>query len=502
MIASLPGQLRLSSATLSRLRSGVPAPAYDRAALETGIVHLGLGAFARAHLATWLDDVLALSPGNWGIAGVSLRRPDQRDRLAPQDCLYTALERDGASLKTRVIGCVTASLVAAENPGRVVKLMANPCIRMVSLTVTEKGYCHDPAGGRLDANHPDIVHDLDHVAAPRSAVGFIVAALELRRRAGLAPFTVLCCDNLAHNGTLVRGLTLDLAALRGGGLSGWIESNGAFPCSMVDRIVPAATDADVAESAGATGLFDAAPVVHEPFRQWVVQDQFVDAERPAFELAGVEFVADVAPHEAMKLRLLNGAPSALAYLGLLAGHETVAGAVADPLFSRYLRNLWRDEIIPVAPAPAGVNLHAYADTLLRRFENKAIRHRLSQIAMDGSQKLPQRLLWTIRERLARQLPLDGLALAVAAWLRYVGGSDEQGGHIEVRDPLAARLRGKLDEAGPDPARRVAAVLGVESVFGSGLADAPGFTRPLIRAYAMLLEKGARHTIAALPSLRS
>ena len=268
---------------------------------------------------------------------------------------------------------------------------------------------------------------------------------------------------------------------------------------MVDRIVPAATAADSADAAALTGLSDGAPVVHEPYRQWVIQDCFVDGARPRFERAGAAFVDDVGPYETMKLRMLNGAHSALAYLGFLAGHETIADTVADPVFDRYARDLWRNEIIAAVTPPTGVDLHAYAATLSRRFANGAIRHRTAQIAMDGSQKLPQRLLATVRERLALALPIDGLALAVAAWLRYVGGVDEQGASIAVRDPLAARLRATLDAAGRDPARRVAAMLGIEAIFGRDLAQAPGFTAPLERAYAALLHKGARQATAALAS---
>ena len=485
---------RLSPATLGQVRAGVALPGYDRERLRTGIVHLGLGAFVRGHIAAYTDDVLAMAPGDWGIAGVSLQRPDQRDRLAPQGGLYTALEREGDALRARIVGCLRAQMVAPENPAAVVAAMADPACRIVSLTVTEKGYCHDPATGKLDAGQPDIVHDLANPAAPRSAVGLIVAALGRRRAAGLTPFTVLCCDNLPHNGKLLAGLVQDFAALRDDGLAGWIGAEVAFPSTMVDRIVPATTEADIADAAAATGLFDAAPVSHEPFRQWVIEDRFVDGARPAWERAGAQMVADVAPYEHMKLRLLNGAHSALAYLGYLAGHETIPDTVADPVFARYVDRLWAEEIIPVVPPPPGVDLAEYATQLHARFANAAIRHRTWQIAMDGSQKLPQRLLSTIRERLVRGLPIPLLALAVAAWVRYVGGTDEAGQAIDVRDPLAGQLREILAQAGDNPAQQVRAILEVRAVFGVDLPQSDAF-RTAVTAASALLAKGARQAVA-------
>ena len=494
-----PGLLRLSPGTLGQAKAGCVLPGYDRASLRTGIVHLGLGAFARAHLATYTDDLLATASGDWGIVGVSLQRPDQRDRLMPQSGLYTALQRDGGGAAARVIGCVRAVLVAPEDPAALLTVMAQDTCRIVSLTVTEKGYCHDPATGRLDHGHPDIRHDLEHPMTPRSAIGLIVAALRRRRASGLPPFTVLCCDNLPHNGRLLAALARDFAALRDDRLAAWIETECAFPSTMVDRIVPATTEADMAASVEMTGLFDAAPVSHEPFRQWVIEDRFIARTRPAWDKVGAQLVADVAPYEHMKLRLLNGAHSALAYLGYLAGHETIADTVADAVFRDYVVALWRQEIIPSVPSPPGTDLQGYAADLLTRFANPAIRHRTWQIAMDGSQKLPQRLLSTMRERLAQGLPFPRLALAVAAWVRYVGGIDEAGRTIDVRDPLAATLQATLAAAGPDPAARIAAVLGMQAVFGADLRRAAPFVAAITEAYAMLLAKGAPEAAALIPA---
>jgi len=488
---------RLSSSTLAGARAGTVLPRYDRAALPIGIVHLGLGAFVRAHAAIYTEDAISRAPGPWGIAGVSLQRPDQRDRLMPQDGLYTALQRGGEAPAARIVGTVKSVMVAPEDPDAVVAAMAAPATRIVSLTVTEKGYCHDPATGRLAAEHPDIRHDLENPDRPRSAIGLIVAALARRRQAGRAPFTVLCCDNLPHNGRLVAGLVRDFAALRDDGLAAWIEAGVAFPSTMVDRIVPATTDADIEAAAAATGLSDAAPVVHEPFRQWVIEDRFVDGARPAWETAGAELVGDVAPYEHMKLRMLNASHSALAYLGYLAGRETIAEAVADEALRGFVQRLWHDEIIPVVPAPPGVDLARYAADLLVRYENPAIRHRTWQIAMDGSQKLPQRILSTVRERLRSGLPVARLALVVAAWIRYVGGVDEAGRPIDVRDPLAASLKGALAAVGEDADHRVAAALGFEAIFGADLPATEAFVRPVAIAYRELLASGARATAFAL-----
>jgi fructuronate reductase len=470
---------RLSNATLSRV--AVSKPLYDRTTLRPGIVHLGLGAFFRAHGALYTED----AGDDWGIIGVSLQRPDQRDLLAPQDGLYSALQRDGSGTQARVVGSVLSVLVAPEDPAAVVALLAAPATSIVTLTVTEKGYCHNPATGRLEPSHPDIVHDLAHPDAPRSAVGFLVAGLAARRAAALKPFVVVTCDNLPSNGRLLAGLVRDFAALCDGALADWIAMNVAFPATMVDRIVPAMTPADADDATAAIGLTDAAPVSHEPFRQWVIEDRFGDAERPAWERAGAQIVADVAPFEHMKLRLLNGSHSALAYLGYLAGRETIYDAVSDPVLNGFVRRLW-DEIIPMVPPPPGTDLHAYTDSLLARFANPTVRHRTWQIAMDGSQKLPQRLLGTIRERLHAGLQIPSLALAVAAWIRYVGGVDEAGQPIDVRDPLATQLRNVA--SGADAVKRV---LSVEQIFGTDLPNDSAFVTPVTDAYRRLLEHGVR-----------
>jgi fructuronate reductase len=475
------------------------APRLTRAAGPrpgVGIVHLGLGAFFRAHGALYVAEAMQKSGGDWGIVGVSLVRPDQRDRLAPQGFAYTALELGPEGEAPQVVEVVEDVLVAPEDPQAVVARMADPGVRIVTLTVTEKGYCHDPATGRLNREHPDVVHDLANPQAPRSAPGFLARALDRRRAAGAAPFTVLTCDNLPDNGAMVRGVVLELAGLIDRGLADWIAAEGAFPSTMVDRIVPATKPEDIERVAALTGRLDLSPVLHEPFRQWVVEDHFVGGARPDLGAVGVQLVEDVHPFELMKLRMLNGTHSSLAYLGYLAGYETIADTVGDPVFAGFIRRLWTQEIIPTLVPPPGEDLGAYADALLARYSNPAIRHRAWQIAMDGSQKLPQRLLGTLADNRAAGRPSPGLALAVAAWMRYVGGVDEKGDPIDVRDPMAARLKA-LSDAAPDPAAKVEALLAVAEVFPPALASDPELRRSLEAAYRRLERAGARAAAAEL-----
>ena len=332
-----------------------------------GIVHLGLGAFFRAHGALYVAEAMRAAGGDWGIVGVSLVRPDQRDRLAPQGFAYTALELGPDGETPQVVDVVEDVLVAPEDPEAVVARMADPDVRIVTLTVTEKGYCHDPATGRLNRDHPDIVHDLANPHAPRSAPGFLVRALDRRRAAGAAPFTVLTCDNLPDNGAMARGVVLELGRLVDPALADWIAAEGAFPSTMVDRIVPATKPEDIERVAALTGRLDLSPVLHEPFRQWVVEDHFVGGARPDLGAVGVQLVADVRPFELMKLRMLNGTHSSLAYLGYLAGHETIADTVADPVFAGFVRRLWTREIIPTLAPPPGEDLGRYADALFARY---------------------------------------------------------------------------------------------------------------------------------------
>jgi fructuronate reductase len=485
---------RLSAQTLASVAPGIARPAYRRDAIGIGIVHLGIGAFHRAQQAVYTDDALAQQIGDWGISGVSLRSADVRDRLVPQDGLYTSVEKSPQGIRRRLIGSVREVLFLGDERARVHERLLAPATRIVSLTVTEKGYCHDPASGKLNFSHPDIVHDLAEPAQAVSAVGLIVAALDARRAAESPGFTVLCCDNLPHNGALLHGLALAFAQARDASLARWIEDNASFPSTMVDRIVPATTGADIAENDRALGLHDAAPVVHEPFKQWAIEDRFV-AGRPAWDRVGVEFVADVAPFEAMKLRLLNASHSAFAYLGYLAGYEFIYQVAAQPDFVAFMRRLMREEVAPTLALPAGVDVAAYQNALVERFGNPALPHRTQQIAMDGSQKLPQRLLGTVRDDLAAGRPIDLLALAVAGWMRYVSGRDEAGREIKISDPLAADFARVAAASRSDPGALAAGLLSLRAIFGEDLPADPRFAGKVAAWLSALFRDGAARTIA-------
>ena len=488
----------LSLATLADLPAAVRRP--TARANAVGIVHLGLGAFHRAHQVEYTDDAFEASPSlSWGISGVSLKTPGARDRLVAQDMLYTLVKKSPDGVERRVLGSLREALFLAEDRERVMHRLTAPETAIVSSTITEKGYGHDPATGELDAGNVDVAADLAG-APPRTAVGLIVAALDARRGTHGKGFTVLCCDNLPHNGAVVRGLVLEFAARRDPALARWIETAATFPSTMVDRIVPATTDRDIADNAAALGLEDAIPVVCEPFRQWVIEDAFV-AGRPAWERAGAELVDDVAPFEAMKLRLLNGSHSALAYLGFLAGHEFIYQVVGEPAFEQYMRALMA-EATPAIRVPARIDVPAYRDALVARFRNSNLPHRTKQIAMDGSQKLPQRLLATVRANLAAGAPITRLALAVAAWMRYVYGRDERGAAIDVSDPMAPRLAALADAHRDDPAGFARALLGLEAIFGADLPSDARFTGPVARWLHELFAEGAASTVHRCNELTS
>ncbi len=466
--------------------------------MRNGILHLGIGAFHRAHQAWYTDAAIAADGGDWGIVGASLRGPQMRDRLLPQDGLYTLVEKGSAGTRRRVIGAVRAMVFAPDDRARLPMLIADPAIRIVTLTVTEKGYCHDPASGKLNAQHPDVVHDLANPDMPANAIGIIVAGLMRRHRAGGAPITLQTCDNLPHNGATLRGIVLDFAARADAKVTAWIAREVAFPNSMVDRIVPATTDALIAETDAALGLHDVAPVQAEPFSQWVIEDIFA-AGRPAWHKVGAEFVADVAPYEEMKLRLLNGSHSMLAYLGYLGGFDTIWQVMREPAYVALMRDLMREEVAPTLALAGRYDLDAYQTSIVERFANPALLHRCEQITMDGSQKLPQRLLGTVRANLAAGRPFRRLALAVAAWMRFVTGVDENGRTFVVRDPLADMLKTRAQAAGGDPDAIADALLGVEAVFGRDLPQASAFRAELGDALATLLRNGARATVRAYVS---
>jgi fructuronate reductase len=453
---------RLCAGTLERLPAAVLRPSYTPEAAAIGVVHLGLGNFFRAHAAAYLDEALNAGATGWGVSGVSLRSAATRDALAPQDGYYTLIERDAAGDRTRVVGSLRELLVAPDGPDRVIARIAAPETRWVTLTITEKGYGHDAVTGRLDRAHPDIVHDLAAATRPRSAVGLLHAALRQRCHAGLGGLTILSCDNLSCNSALLRALLLAFDEALKGGTAGWIEDHCRFPNTMVDRIVPRTQAAQRALATRLLGLQDSWPVVTEPFRQWVIEDSFAGM-RPPLERSGVQIVNDVRPFESMKLRLLNAAHSALAWLAVPAGLATVDQAIAEPALRQYVEALWRVEVIPGLDRDVIGAAPGYCNSLLARFDNPRLAHLTAQIAMDGSQKLPLRVVPSVRANLARGLPIDRLALAVAAWIRYLAGLDEQGRGFVPDDPLLGRLQ--VRAAAPDAAEATRGILGESSIFG-------------------------------------
>ena len=470
-------------------------PTYSRDALVPRIVHLGFGAFHRAHQALYADMLAAEHGRDWGYCEVNLIGGEQQiTDLRAQDNLYTVAEMSADGWNARVVGVVKRALHAGvDGLEAVLDALCEPQVAIVSLTITEKGYCHAPATGQLVLDHPLIVADLQHPQQPGSAPGVIVEALARRKAAGLAPFSVMSCDNMPENGHVLKNVVLAFAAARDAALAQWIADEVTFPSTMVDRIVPAVTPQTLEKIEQLTGVRDPAAVACEPFRQWVIEDNFV-AGRPAWEKAGAELVSDVIPFEEMKLRMLNGSHSFLAYTGYLAGYQHINDCMEDAHFRRAARTLMLNEQAPTLRVK-GVDLTRYADLLIERYCNPALRHRTWQIAMDGSQKLPQRLLDSVRWHRVHGSRFDLLALGIAAWMRYVGGVDEQGAAIDVSDPLLPVIQQAV-ESSDDGAARVKALLGIKAIFGNELPCDAAFTAAVTQAYLMLCEKGAKATVAA------
>jgi len=418
-------------------------PGYERQRVTSGIVHIGVGGFHRAHEAVYTDDLLMQGLANeWGICGVGLRPEDQamRDALLSQDCLYTLVTRDADGDNARVIGSLVRYVFAPDDKEVVLAMLASPQTHIVSLTITEGGYGLDAAGN------------------PGPVFALLADALQVRRSAGTAAFTVLSCDNLPGNGDAAKRALL--AAVSNPDLAQWIEQNTASPNSMVDRITPQTTDADRELVRNEFGIDDVWPVVCEPFKQWIIEDKFSDG-RPPWEKVGVQFVPDVAPYESMKLSLLNGSHFALAYLGFLAGFQTVPEVMADPDFRLFIQRLMDDEIAPLLPPVPGIDLADYKTTLLHRFDNPAIKDQISRLCQNGSGKFPQYLLPSLRRASEQGTPCRLLTLALAGWMRYLTGVDEQGNSYAIDDPRAAELTALAVES----RRHCRPLLYVTDIFG-------------------------------------
>jgi fructuronate reductase len=488
---------RLDLGTLEHLPHET-APRVDPRALPVGIVHLGIGAFHRAHQAVYTEDAVAAEGGGWGICGVTQRSPAVVEQLRPQDGLYTLAQRDASGERLRVIGSVRELHWAQADADVVRERIAAPGTRIVSLTVTEKGYRHDPATNRLALEDPAVAADLAD-GGSRTVVGQLAGGLAQRRAHDAGPVTVLCCDNLPDNGHVLRGLVADFVAhsADANGLAAWIEDNVAFPCTMVDRITPATTGDDLDRIAAELGARDEGAVITEPFTQWVVEDAFA-AGRPAWERAGAIMTGDVRPYEQIKLRLLNGAHSALAYLAVLAGDELVSDAVRpDRPFRALLQRLMAVDVAPTLEVPDGFDLSAYQHDLLVRFANPALRHRTIQIAMDGSQKLPMRLLGTIRDRRRAGAEPVVASLGVAAWMRFVSARRSQAGRaLTVDDPLADAIAERLGGR-EEPEAVVDALLSMSQIFDEALAGDSAWRALLIDHLRSLICDGPERTARRL-----
>lgn len=457
---------RLSAATLHA--GTVAGPRYDRRDVTASIVHLGLGAFARAHLCSYLDQLLSEGHTSCGVVGVSLRHRDVPDALVPQDGLYTVGVIDGETLKTQVVGCVVSVLHAPSQPEPVRDVLASPTTTTVTVTVTEKGYCWEPSTRRLDLQHPDVQHDLSHPERPRTVLGHLALAASDRRRNGAGPVTVLSLDNIPANGTTLAFLLREYTSLLDPSLTAWIEAHMAFPSSMVDRMVPATDDEFRDVVARAIGLSDAWPVRAEPFSQWVVEGKWA-TPRPPLESVDVMVVDDVAAWESLKLRVLNALHTAAAHHGLRHGLDTVDAVTSDPAGSLLLRRV-AAEIREVLDAPPGTDLDAYFEATFRRFANSGLRHRCAQIATDSSQKLPQRLLGTLAVRRSQGLPSEALLDVVALWAWSTLGLDHDGRHRTVSDPLASAFTTIASSAGDDMAAVARQLIALRPVFGDVAGD--------------------------------
>ncbi len=483
--------VKLSAATLAQLPPGVGRPNYKGSELRPGIVHIGVGNFHRAHQAVYLDDLFnAGADHDWAIVGAGVREPDvdMREKLKAQDWLTTVVEQEAGATSVRVTGAMI-DFVKPFDVGALLEILARPETRIVSLTVTEGGYYISPATQRFDPTHPDIAYNSKHAEAPKTAFGLIAAGLRRRRSAGVAPFTVMSCDNIPGNGHVAENAVAGLAELSDPELAEWIRANVAFPNSMVDRITPATTDRERAILRDAYGIEDNWPVFCEEFRQWVVEDRF-PAGRPALEKVGVTFTSDVAPYELMKIRILNGGHAAIAYPAGVLDIHFVHEAMEDAQIATFLETLTRREIIPVVPPPPQVDLEAYRKKVAERFANPKIADTISRLCLDGSNRQPKFILPTVRDRLAAGAGVKGLALVSAMWCRYCYGESESGKTIPPNDPSWDRLQAAARSARSDPR----AFLAMRDIFGE-LADDPAYVHAFAGALASLWTNGVRPTLA-------
>lgn len=475
--------IKLSARTLDKLPERVAAPRYDAGALRGGILHFGVGNFHRSHQAVYLDDLFNLGDDrDWAIVGAGALEADSagRDRLKRQDWLTTVVEQDATHMSARVTAAMIDYLEPGDS-GAIVARLADPAIRIVSLTITEGGYFIDPATGSFNAAHPAIIADGANPDAPKTVFGLIVAGLKRRRAAGIGPFTVMSCDNIPHNGVVTRNAVIGLAELSDTALADWIGRDVAFPNGMVDRITPATGDRERGILADEFGVEDAWPVFCETFRQWVLEDNF-PAGRPALEKVGVQFVPDVTPYEHMKIRILNGGHAIIAYPAGLMDIEFVHEAMENALVRGFLRKVAHDEIIPVLPPVPNTNLDDYYALIEERFANPKIGDTVRRLCLDGSNRQPKFIVPTIADRLARGESVSGLALESALWCRYCQGTSDSGRPIAPNDPAWERLQGVAEVARAQPSAWLA-MADIYSAVGVSPAFQSSFAKWLTRLWA-------------------
>ncbi len=481
---------RLDRSLLPELPPSVRQPRYDRESLEIGIAHIGVGAFHRCHQAEFIDDMLEARFGRWGVLGVNLAAPSLAGLLAPQQCLYSRTLRQDERSGTRIIGALRQVIDVNDKASAeaAVAALGGSQISVVTMTVTEKGYCLTPSTGALDFDNPALRADLEGGFPPRTLLGLLALALERRRRMGGKPLTIISCDNIPSNGARLGAAMLEFAALRSAELTRWITDRVIFPSTMVDRIVPATTPDEIDEIASALGVRDPAAVVGEPFRQWVIEDKFA-GERPPLDLAGAEFVADAKPYEQIKMRVLNAAQSTLAHQGALVGHAFTYQAAADPTLAALTRRMLERETSTTLPKVVGMEVAPYIDQSMARIRNGAIRHRCHQIGTDGSQKIVQRLIDPLRERLAAGRPAGLLALSVASWIAYgLSGARRFGARWTPSDPYAETVIA-IGEKSSDWPELAKAVLAIAPIFGTDMAR-PQLIEPIARHLRGLLDGDA------------
>jgi mannitol-1-phosphate/altronate dehydrogenase len=479
----------LASSASSR-NAAVRLPTYNRAEVSPGIVHIGVGGFHRAHQGTYFDELAERRvSSDWGVVGVGLRSARDRDALRAQDCRYAVLQRAADRDEVRVVGSLLDYLSAAQERAAVLRALTSPQTKVVSLTVTGNGYGID-ADGELDPEDDALDFDLLNPGQPRSLLGYLAESLRLRRDKGVAPFTVLSCDNIVRNGDTARRAVVSFARLRDERLAKWIERNVAFPSSVVDRITPGCTEEARRVLADEFDIRCAAPVVCEEYRQWILEDRFCNG-RPPLDQAGVQFVSDATPYELIKKRLLNGSHCAIGYVGYLCGHRRIDEALADPVLRRYVQALMDEEVSPLLPRPLGLDLAEYKRTLLERFSNPRIGDPLQRLCGRGSTKMPTYLLPSLEEAIELGHPHQKLTLAVAAWVRYLGGTDFEGRPIEINDRLLAKLQPLARQAAQDPRP----LLAVRSAFGD-LGEDEVFAAELRSAIRTLERLGPKAAIEA------